>query len=105
MLIQSNGHAPRLNLQTKEHAQNISFLIAAIVAFRNARLKGERAHTWEHGQYGPLQKKLNIPRIYCPVDKYFDQVAGCGLQYKMYVAHCLTTIRCYAGTLLGTSRV
>ncbi len=74
-LIHSNGYAPRLNLQAKEHAQNISFLIAAMVAFRNAKLKGERAHTWEHGQYGPLQKKLNIPRIYCPVDKYFDQVA------------------------------
>jgi hypothetical protein len=74
-LIHSNIYAPRLNLQAKEHAQNISFLIAAMVAFRNAKLKGERAHTWEHGQYGPLQKKLHIPRIYCPVDKYFDQVA------------------------------
>ncbi len=64
-LIQSNVYAPRLNLPKEEHLQNISFLIAAMVAFRNANLKGMRAHTWEHGQYGPLQKKLHIPRIYC----------------------------------------
>ncbi len=74
-LIHSNIYAPRLNLPKEEHLQTISFLIAAMVAFRNANLKGERAHTWEHGQYGPLQKKLHIPRIYCPMDKYFDQVA------------------------------
>jgi hypothetical protein len=74
-LTLSNVYAPRLNLSKEEHLQNISFLIAAMVAFRNAKLKGERAHTWEHGQYGPLQKKLHIPRIYCPVAKYFDQVA------------------------------
>jgi hypothetical protein len=43
-------------------------------AFRDAKIKGLRAHQWEHGQYGPLQNKLHIPRIYCPVEKYFDQV-------------------------------
>jgi hypothetical protein len=43
-LIKSNGYAPRLNLQAKEHAQNISFLIAAMVAFRNAKRKGELTH-------------------------------------------------------------
>jgi hypothetical protein len=32
------------------------------------------AHKWEHGQYGPLQKKNFIPKIYCPVDQYFGQV-------------------------------
>jgi hypothetical protein len=46
-----------------------------MIAFRNANLKGVIAHQWEHGQYGPLQKKLYIPQIYCPVEKYFDQVA------------------------------
>jgi hypothetical protein len=53
---------------------NIRFLTAAMRAFRDNKIKGLLAHKWEQGQYGPLQKKLFIPRIYCPVDQYFVQV-------------------------------
>ncbi len=58
-----------------EHDTNIRFLIAAMRAFRDNKIKGLRAHKWEQGQYGPLQKKLFIPKIYCPVEQYFDQLA------------------------------
>jgi hypothetical protein len=50
-LIRSNGYAPRLNHPKEEHLRNINFLIGAMLAFRNANLKGMRAHTWEHGRY------------------------------------------------------
>jgi hypothetical protein len=73
-LIRSGDYVPRQNHPKEEHSRNINFLIGAMVAFRNANVKGVRAHQWEHGQYGPLQKKLRIPQIYCPVEKYFDQV-------------------------------
>ena len=73
-LIQAGNYLPKQNLSAYDHDMNIRFLTAAMRAFRESTTKGLLAHKWEHGQYGPLQKKMFIPRIYCPVDQYFGQV-------------------------------
>jgi hypothetical protein len=73
-LIHAGNYLPKQNLSVDEHDTNIRFLTAAMRAFRDNKTKGLRAHKWEQGQYGPLQKKLFIPRIYCPVEQHFDQV-------------------------------
>jgi hypothetical protein len=73
-LIHSGNYLPKQNLSVDEHDTNIRFLTAAMRAFRDNKIKVLRAHKWEQGQYGPLQKKLFIPKIYCPVEQYFDQV-------------------------------
>jgi hypothetical protein len=73
-LIHAGNYLPKQNLSVDEHDTNIRFLTAAMRALRDNKIKGLRAHKWEQGQYGPLQKKLFIPKIYCPVEQYFDQV-------------------------------
>jgi hypothetical protein len=73
-LIHSGKYLPKQNLSVDEHDTNIRFLMAAMRKFRDGNIKGMRAHKWDQGQSSPLQKKLFIPRIYCPVEQYFDQV-------------------------------
>jgi hypothetical protein len=69
LLIETKDYVP---YQHKPY-KNINFLSNAMKGFRESKLKGLKAMQWEHGQFGPIQHAMHIPKVLCMPDKFFEE--------------------------------
>jgi hypothetical protein len=93
LLIETKHYVPKQHKSRGEHDKNIKFLSNAMKGFRESKLIGLKAMQWEHGQFGPLQSAMHIPKVFCMPDKFFEEVKQ--NQQVLYYKRCCSLIDFY----------
>jgi hypothetical protein len=86
LLIETKHYVPKQHKPRDEHDKNIKFLSNAMKGFRESKLEGLKAMQWEHGQFGPLQNAMHIPKVFCIPSKFFEEVKQ--NQQVLYYKRC-----------------
>jgi hypothetical protein len=56
------------------HDKNLRFHCNAMKGFRESKLRGMKRLQWDHGQFGPLQTAMHIPKTFVMPEQFFKEV-------------------------------
>jgi hypothetical protein len=73
LLKETKDYVPHQHRSREAHDKNIKFLSSAMKSFRESKLKGLRAMEWKHDRFGQIQNAMNIPKIFCKPDVFFEE--------------------------------
>jgi hypothetical protein len=100
LLKETKDYVPHQHRSNEGHDKNIKFLSSAMKSFRESKLRGLRAMEWTHDRFGPLQNAMNIPKIFCKPDVFFEEAKRnqqvvyhkrCCSLYEFYRLLCMDT--------------
>jgi hypothetical protein len=73
LLKETKDYVPHQHRSHEGHDKNIKFLSSAMKSFRESKVRGLKAMEWTHDRFGPLQNAMNIPKIFCLPDVFFEE--------------------------------
>ncbi len=99
LLKETKDYVPHQHRSREAHDKNIKFLSSAMKAFRESKLRGLRAMEWKHDRFGPIQNAMNIPKIFCMPDVFFEEAKR--NQEVVYHKRCCSSKKECANSFAG----
>jgi hypothetical protein len=74
LLLKTRAYEPAMQKSAEMHDKNLRFLCNAMKGFRESKLRGMKRLQWDHGQFGPLQTAMHIPKTFVMPEQFFKDI-------------------------------